>query len=331
MLNLIEITPDATLWMDRMLGLHARGSVFGDVRPAVIWTDETGEDGELLVAIDPVALAASVNADPYPLLAGHDPGRPMGKVLAAEVFKSPSGATFVAAAIGFYSGAPKVGFRDLGVDPPASAPPPARLPALPDTFSLTLAADPREVEKVWMEELARDAPFPVQLDERSYNAAEAPHEFISIGLAYLALVWNPFSKAFIEAAGKDAYAAVHAWLRRMLQRMAEHRNPFLEIQSHQRGCVVSFMMRGRNVAQLYKAHDALADGAVRAAQLVANLGAVGAPIVRLVYEFDPAAGCWFPAFAELTDGRLVTDNADLIAAEKVPTGLSLGLSIRNLQ
>ncbi len=255
----------------------------------------------------------------------------MGKMLAAEVFESPTGKRFVAAVLGFYDGAPRVAFRDLGVDLLAPAPLPERLPALPNNFCVQLAADLREVDRSWVDPLIDEAPFPVTFDARSYNAAEAPHAFISIGVIFVGLVWNPFAKAVMEAAGKDAYAALHSWLKRLFERMAEQRNPFLEIQTFRQDCGISFLVRGRDVAKHYKAHEALADAAVRAAQLIAKLNEAGLPLVRLVYEFDSAAELWFPAFAELSDGRLVTDNADLIAAEQIPTGLSLGLSVKSLK
>jgi hypothetical protein len=46
----------------------------------------------------------------------------------------------------------------------------------------------------------------------------------------------------------------------------------------------------------------------------------------IVYEFHSEDDLWFPSYAELHDGRLVTDNNLLIAVERLPTGLSLGLT-----
>jgi hypothetical protein len=43
---------------------YADGLVSGRVRSAVIRTADTGQDGELLLDVDPMALAASVNAEP---------------------------------------------------------------------------------------------------------------------------------------------------------------------------------------------------------------------------------------------------------------------------
>jgi hypothetical protein len=46
----------------------------------------------------------------------------------------------------------------------------------------------------------------------------------------------------------------------------------------------------------------------------------------LVYEFHLQNDKWFPSYAELCDGRLVTDNNTLIAIEQLPSSVSLGVS-----
>lgn len=331
MADLAEQTPEAAAWLARTLEAQEARAVFGRFRPAVIWTDATRPDGEPLLALDPVALAADINAGPYPLQVGHDPGRPMGAMVAAEAFTSPAGERFVAAIMGFYDGAPRLAFRDLGLALEAPAVPPKRLPILPGDFGVTLAVDPREVTAAWLNDALQGASFPIEFDKRSYNAAEAPHQFISAIVAFAVLVWNPWSKAFIEAAGKDGYVAAHTWIRRLLERVGRLQRPIVEIKSWQAGCAVSFMIRGRDVDENYKAHDAMAEAAQRAARLIVHMTAADLAPVRLVYERDAASGIWFPAFAELVDGRLMTDNAELIAAEHVPTGLSLGVSVKSLE
>ena len=58
----------------------------------MIWVDTIGLDSEQLVPIDPRSLVADINTNGFPLLKGHDPGFPLGKVLTAEVFTSSDGA-----------------------------------------------------------------------------------------------------------------------------------------------------------------------------------------------------------------------------------------------
>ena len=322
--DLIEKSPEASVWMAEALAAHAGGDVFGRLASSVIWSNATDANGRLLVPVDPIQLAAKVNAEPFPLLLGHDPGRPMGQVLSAKTFGSPPGEVFVAAVLGFYEGGRKLGFGDLGLDV-AAAPPPAELPPLPAEFRLQLAVDPRELDDAWLEALVRESPIPIDLQDRSNNAAEAPHTFLTVSVLLVALISSPLVATLTNELGKDAYAALRTWLRKLSARLAEHREPLLEVQSFHGGCCISFMFRSRDVARLYKAHDALPGAAARAAHLVAQMEALAVAPVRLVYEFHPTQDLWHPSYAELVDGRLVSDNAELIALERLPTGLSLGI------
>jgi len=323
--DLIEKSPEASSWMTDAMAAHAGGEAFGRLASSVIWSNATDANGRLLVPIDPIQLAAKINAESFPLLLGHDPGRPMGQVISARVFGAPPGDIFVAAVLGFYEGARKLGFGDLGLDVTADVPPPAVLSAVPADVRFQLAVDPREVDRGWIDKLVREAPIPIDLKDRSNNAAEAPHTFLTIAVLFVALVWSPFVTTVTNEAGKDAYAALRTWLKKLSARLTEHRDPLLEVQSFHEGCCISFMFRGQDVARHYRAHDALSGAAARAAHLVAQMHALSLAPVRLVYEFHPKDDLWHPSFAELGNGRLVSDNTELIALESLPTGLSLGI------
>jgi hypothetical protein len=175
------------------------------------------------------------------------------------------------------------------------------------------------------------APMPVQRQELSHNALDAPHELIRVGVIYMSLVWNPFTTSVAGEAGKDAYIALKSWIRKLVEKISERKNPILEIQSHHDECHISFIIRGTNVKRNYAAHDALQLAASQAAALVANMKAAGAAPKKLVYEFHKDDDIWFPSFAELHDGRFISDNSALIAIEKLPRGLSLGLGIGERQ
>jgi hypothetical protein len=182
------------------------------------------------------------------------------------------------------------------------------------------------VDEAWLEEVTSDAPLRIERTELSHNAADSTQELIGIGLAYLAVVWNPFITSIASEAGKGTYAAIHVWVRKLLERLAKRRNPILGVHAFQNGCQVTFLFRGKDVKQHYAAHDALPGAATQAAQLVAKLKARGMPARQLIYEFDKEADFWFPSYAVLNDNRIVTDNSALIAIEQLPTSLSLGLS-----
>lgn len=323
--DLIAESSEASAWMKEALAAQDEPAVFGRHASSVIWTNATDDSGALLVPVDPFQLAAKINADPFPLLLGHDPGRPLGKVIRAKVFQNPTGETFVAAALGFYANSLMPGFSELGLDPSMDRPPPETLPALPTNLRLALAVDPREVDQALIEEITAGAPVPIDVQERSHNAADAAHTFITVSVLFAALIWNPFVTTFAQEASKDSYAALRNWLKRLSANLANRRDPMVEVQTFQGDCCVSFMFRGNDVALQYEAHENLAAAAARAASLVTQMRKAGLGPMRLVYEFHATQRVWYPSFAELSDGRLVSDNAKLIAIEQLPSGLSLGL------
>ncbi|PNE11840.1 MAG: hypothetical protein CR217_06540 [Beijerinckiaceae bacterium] len=300
--------------------------MFGKIVSSVVWSDATAPDGQQLVPVDPLALAADINTNGFAFLKGHDPGVPLGKVLRAAVFTSPGGTKFVAAILGYYAGGNRLSFRDLGFDPATVVSSPSLLPALTDACWINFASDPREVESAWLEDVLSTAPLRVERIELSHNAAEPLQELIRVGLLFMALVWNPFITTIATEAGKDAYAGIHRWLRTLFEKLAERHNPVVEIQSYHDECQFSFIFRGTDVKRHYAAHDALPVAVAQAEQLAANMKSIGNTPKLILYEFHPQDDKWFPSYAELYDGRFVTDNNILIAVEQLPSGLSLGLS-----
>lgn len=322
---LLRDNPDAEAWAEkqrRELGLRG---VFAKTEVAVVWADTRGEDGEILVPVDPRAIVDEINSEGMPLLGGHDPGAPIGRIIAAALFRDHEGGSFVAAVAGFYGDATQVSFRQLGVDADLAVPLPTELPPLQQDTRLLIATDPREVEPEWLDRVLRDAPLEVRRSDLSHNAADAVHELIRIGLPFVVLVWNPFVASFASEAGKATYAGVHKWLRTFFEKLSERNNPIVEVQSFQRGCQISFLFRSKNVKTLYAAHDGLAAAAAQGARLVDHLVARGGPPRTLTYEFDPEAGRWYPSYAELMDGTFVSDRNILVAFEQLPSELSLGL------
>lgn len=325
MTYLLDENPEAAAWVDRTKAALSRSGAFGQLRGGVVWSDATGADGQLLVPGDPEEIAAEINADGFPLLKEHDPGFPIGKLLAAQVFTGGSGKRFVAAVLGYYEGA-RLSFRDLGLSPTGPVFSPTRLPALPDDCWINFATDPREVAAAWVEDAIRSAPLPIKEAELSHNAADVEAELIRVGVLFLGLVWVPFVTAIASEVGRDAYSKLHSWLRGLVHRLSKLRNPILEIQSHHNECYVSFLIRGKNMKRNCLAFDALPAAAAQAQYLIRNMKNAGLAPKSVVYEFHHQDDVWFPSYAELHDGQLVTDNQALIARERLPLGLSLGPS-----
>jgi len=247
--KLIRETPAAAEWVEHFRATSASRGAFGRIADAVVWVDGTGPDGKQLVPLDPAALVEKINENGMPLLKGHDPGFPVGRVLGAATFKSPDGKRFVAAVLGFYDGK-QLSFRDLGIDETLTEASPAKLPIIPSGCWIDVVSDPREIEPAWIDDLVKTAPMPVKRAEASHNAADSAQELIRIGVVFLALLWNPFITAIGSEAGKAAYAAMRDWLRRVFEKLGERKNPVLEIQTYEADCQISFMVRGNDVKRL---------------------------------------------------------------------------------
>ncbi|WP_144150090.1 hypothetical protein [Paraburkholderia sp. BCC1885] len=318
-------TPEAKEWIKSATERYA-GGIFGQLKPAVIWSDARGPDGRLLVAADPAVLAGRINSIPHMVLHNHDPGKPKGKILEAKPFVSISGDRFVVAILGFYAGGEVLGFADVGLDINEEGIAPRHLQALPPDVRIELAVDPREVDALWLDTVVSSAPVKLKRTHLSHNAAESASELIRIGLPYIAILWNPFVTSIASEASKATYTAIREWVRGCAEKLEDRRAPILDIHSFYGDCQVTFLLRGKDVAQHYAAHDKLSEAAARAAQMVGRLKDRGQPARQLVYEFDKEATLWYPSYVILDDDRIVTDSTQLIAIESLPNGLSLGLS-----
>jgi hypothetical protein len=322
---LIEETPEAKVWIEQYLSSPPVGDQLGRLVSAVIWTDGYLEDGEPIGGSDPAVIVNEINEQGWPLLQGHDPGLPAGRVIAARAFISPSGARFVAAILAYYELEYLLSFAALGVDPF----PPAGVPATLNTIEgerIQFVVDRREVAKAWVDEVFKGAPLSVERVDASYNASDSLKELIRIGLPYAALVWNPLVKTIGEQAGKDIYAGIQRWLQKLWRKLKELRDPVVDIQTQYHGCAVSFLLRGSDAEQHYAAHAALSIAAVQAAKLIDRFEEHNPRLVTLVYEFEQSR--WIPSYGVMTNGRIVSDRSVLIAYEQVPRALSMGLLLR---
>jgi hypothetical protein len=319
-------TPGAGDWVAEAVRRHSKG-IFGKLVPAVIWSDKRGDDGDLLVSVDPARLVAGINNDPHIVLRGHDPGKPSGQVLECANFETEEGSKFIVAVLGYYAGGDVLEFQALGLDTAAVVSSPTSLPVLPANIWIQFSTDPREVDEAWLDQVTTHAPLRVERTELSHNDAHVTHELIRIGVLFLTLIWNPYTTAIASEAGKGTYAAINGWFRKMLEKLADLRNPIVDIQAHHGDCQISFVFRGKDVTQHYAAHDALPNAAAQAGKLVGRFIALEMPARQLIYEFDKDALRWFPSYAILKDSRIITDHGALIAIEQLPTGLSLGLSV----
>lgn len=323
MSNLLSECAEALAWADAtMVSLEGRRE-FGRFNPGVIWTEVT--DPKKAIPIIPEKLAEQINTRGQALLLRHDPGKPLGRVLAARVFKAHDGRKFIAAILGIYNPSTQIGFSDFDLDPSIAPDPPSTLPSLGERHWIEIGVDPREVEETWAEVSAEGAPIRVKRRTLSHNAAEATTELIRLTLPYVALVWNPFVTTIATEAGKDAYKALRSWITGFMKRVSELKSPILVIQATLDDSEVSFIVRGNDTDTLLAARETLEGAALQAARLVRVLVQKNAPAQTLFYEFDSDRKIWLPSYAVLQDGRLISDNRALLMTENLPQGLSLGL------
>jgi hypothetical protein len=325
MSDLIDETPEANSWVTGERLRLTGHSVFGDVQAGVIWTDNLAPDGEVIGGADPSRMIDEINGEGWPLYRGHDPGLPSGRSIAAKLFVSPSGKKFVAAILGFYVDNLKFSFDDLGVDSNPEALSPLVLDAIPNNCWLDISTDPREVDTRWVANILRDSPLRIVQRELSHNTGDWQNELIRVGLVYAALVWNPFVTKITQEAAKDVYDGIRQWLRNLWSELGSLKDPIVSLESHQDGCNISFLIRGKEVKSCYEAHDALPIAAAQAVILIRSMKSHNADPSEIIYEFDPQNVRWFPSYATLKDGRFVSDRNILIALEQHPVGLSIGI------
>ncbi len=323
MSSLLNESDEAQSWTKDAIKRHENG-IHGRVIAGVAWTDARAEDGSLLVEGDPNVMLKNLQNGQIPLMNGHDPGRPVGNVLDAALFQTTRGERFIAVVLGIYGSRTGLTFADLGLNDLVTADRIVLPEPDPDT-PIEISYDPREVSEEWVAEIEAISPLVVVRTPLSHNSVESIVELLRIGLPYALLVWNPVANAFGAEVGKALYASVHAWLKRAIETTTVRKAPLLSLEGHQGGCHVMFLIRGNDVALNHAAHAGLSQAAVQAAHIVDVLAARGIPAHKLVYEMDSEQLKWFPSYAVLDQGRLITSTAALIAAgTELPAGLSLG-------
>jgi len=315
--------PDVVAWFDEVAPKYGEGSPYRSCLKGVLWIDEPAEDGEPIGGNDPSRIINGVNEGIWPVLDNHDPGKLLGRVVAAKLFRSPEGVGFVAGYIGLYDQKAVLHLSDLDIAVTKPAPPPTAVPEPHPSWRIQLLHDPRELESAWIEELAQGAPLPVVVDHLSHNAADTIIELLRVGLPY-ALLLHPLVTEISKEAGRDIYKIFRSWLASLLERMKERRQPVMSLQSYVGRCEVTFLFRGTDIARLRAAHQALAQAAADAASMIRAIVDRQLSPVSAVYEYDPESG-WFPSFVTLADGRIISERNTLFALESSRKGLSLGI------
>ncbi|MDA7742594.1 hypothetical protein N8865_03180 [Francisellaceae bacterium] len=325
MLNQISSTDEKqNAWIEVKKTLHSN-TIFGKIVGALLWTNESGEDGKPLINIDPEELVTNINQNPWPLLEGHDPGKIVGQVLEAKLFEHENTNKSIVGILGYYNCDRVLDFKALDLGEQISVSSPQLLPALPEDFHIKLQTDPREIDQEWFEISEQNSLLEFEYNEASYNALDSMQQLITVGVPYVCFVWNPFVTSIAKEAGKDTYIAVKAWIKSLVKKAQSLRNPIISFKSRQRDCEVTFIYRGKNINKHYLALESHHIAALQAAKLIDNLIQREMPAKEIIYEYDAEGDKWFPLHAVLTDNRLIKSEKELIPYEILPTNLSLGL------
>lgn len=172
MRNLVDETPEASAWVKQAVTNHSNDRFFGKTVSAVLWADDP--DGDPVGGDEPSELIAEINAHGLPMFKGHDPGFPVGRTVAAQLFTSPAGVKFVAAILSLYEDDKRLRFSELDIDPLPPASSPAVINGLSDDCWLDFATDPREIDKQWVNEVPTGCPHKSQTDRTLSQCRRAP-------------------------------------------------------------------------------------------------------------------------------------------------------------
>lgn len=321
--TLIDETPEALSWIAKSLVTFSSLPKLGKLVSGVVWTDESRYAGDMIPDAALNAYVANINESGLPMFKGHDPGLPVGRIIAAQQFTTPNATAFIAAIFALYEQESQLSFSSLAIDDSlASADSPQELKPLKANW-IDFGTDPLEVDTEWLDEVLINAPIPFQRVELSHNAAESVKELIRVGLPYAVLLWNPLVTKIANKAAEDIYTGVQGWLQHLWRMLQKRKDPIVVVQSYYSECEVSFLFRGTNVEKHYSAHKDLPLAAAQAARLIEVMMGQNTPPCSITYEYEDSR--WYPSYAVLRDGRIVSDRIILLALEQLPNGLSMGL------
>ena len=306
--------------------------VFTEVKFAILSTSAIDRQGE---AFTPDALeqgARRINEEILWIGVHHDPLiQPYGRVISAKVFYGPTSQIhFTAAVIGYYDPSKLPTFSDLGIDSSGSRTElnETHLNLANEPFHAQLEFSPHEVDRELILDLLQDSPDIVSKQPfRSLRKTADPFTIISLFVSLGLLLYNPFSKKFLERYGEraaDGSIAFFRWLSlKVFARLSELRKKrvLFEFASDYKGCRIQFVVDSNDTAVLCAASNSISEAATSAVSLIDR--AEHLQFQRLIYEFDLKTSRWLPLHAMSKKVGVISDRPYLIAIDQMH-GLSVG-------
>ena len=336
--DLIQETPAAADFIKSVKAniekfrLH-EGESFAHLHPAILATTDVGTDGGRF-SMDELE-AFGQGTEPIWCGVEHDPLiQPAGRIVAIKAFQSPvSGTGFLAGVIGQYSKESYRTFKDVGINESTSA-------DLSVLFAgvgghdpeAGLAYSPDEISPVTIEEMLSDAPSWVEREPGlQYRKAAVPPPILTLLLKATVLLWNPFSKKFLERSGEkaaDAAAELFSWLTKTVFRKfteLTQEKVFFQILTLHSGCRIAFVIPSKNSDALTEAMSSVGDAFVDAVGLIETLASL--EVAVLTFEYDLNLKKWLPLHAATQKGGIIVDRPHLIVVKELQ-GLSIGGFLR---
>lgn len=248
----------------------------------------------------------SVNEGPFWTTLYHDPTiHPIGRVFAAKLFHTPSGATFVAALIGMYDR--------------------AKLPRLSDKLDRTLAPslerltdagngraylsfNPFELPLSLMEELLESSPDFV--DSRLFQERRKSAEVTSVLLRFVMPAGFVFG-VLQKVGGKTtelATESIFTWLKEQVMKSLgawsrqNHRTTMLILQTEIEGCLVEYVTSLKDELDRVEAASSVYTAFYESISIIQQLASYGP--IRLVLEFSEQGNRWVPLYLVTRQGVL---------------------------
>lgn len=334
--DLIQETPEAAAFLDSIIANIETlklydGETFAQVNRGIFATDDVDAHGERLSTEDFETYRSGSGSRIVWTGVEHNPlFPPAGRVIAMKAFQSPaSGVGFVAGVIGVYGEDSYRAFKDVGIDASTSVDRAAALASLAE-FALEagIAFNPHEIPLATVEQMLAEAPTYVEREPSlQHRKAFATDPILTLMVQGAILLFNPFSKKFLERSGEkaaDAAIQLSSWLAKTVFRKFSEltqKKVFFQILTPYKGCHLAFVVPSKDPNLLTDAMASVGDAVLAAIGIVDALSLW--EVCTLTFEFDLNTKKWLPLHAATRKGGIIADRAQLIVIKGMQ-GLSMG-------
>lgn len=338
--SFIERVPSASAYCERVIEEVDRHKLFpeeqfADLAMGVLSTTGLDLQGDMVTLAALKGMQARIEQNGLWGSAEHDPLIPMiGRVLSSQVFfDEASGTHFLAGVFAYYDSQTFPSFESLGIRTAISEASEFP-PDLPERVIRVLFSE-HEVPGGIVSASIAEAPPTIDRDVgTSFRKAADPHATVHLLVNLGFLLFNPFSKKFLERLGEraaDGVIATWAWVTKSLWRRLQtlkKRRLLLVIETDYKNCRIEFALDNTDEETLARALQSLHLASGSAVALIDQIEHLKPEV--LVYEFDTRDSVWKPLHA-------ATRGAGVFASRSIPVdhkrykGLSIAGVAENVE